>query len=126
MILHLKLEKNKRNIKIGINKRLGKDGIALDTLINKSETVWEEPEWGFPKGRRNYQENDLTCGLREFEEETGYDKQSVSIIKNLLPFEETFVGSNLKSYKHIYRDLVEHYFFSICQRIVTVFIIIIR
>ena len=44
----------------------------------------------------------MACALREFEEETGYDKQSVSIIKNLLPFEETFVGSNLKSYKHIY------------------------
>jgi len=26
----------------------------------------------------------------------------VSIIKNLVPFDETFVGSNLKSYKHVY------------------------
>ena len=24
------------------------------------------------------------------------------MIKNLVPFEETFVGSNLKSYKHVY------------------------
>jgi 8-oxo-dGTP pyrophosphatase MutT (NUDIX family) len=78
------------------------EGYNLDSLILESDTSWDTPEWGFPKGRRNYQENDLTCGLREFEEETGYDKQSVSIIKNLLPFEETFVGSNLKSYKHIY------------------------
>jgi len=71
-------------------------------LIHESDTKWPTPEWGFPKGRRNYQENDLICGLREFEEETGYDKNTISIIKNLLPFEETFVGSNLKSYKHIY------------------------
>ena len=87
----------KRGIKI-----CEKEGYTLDSLVAESDTSWETPEWGFPKGRRNYQENDLACGLREFEEETGYDKQSVSIIKNLMPFVETFVGSNLKSYKHIY------------------------
>jgi 8-oxo-dGTP pyrophosphatase MutT (NUDIX family) len=87
----------KRGIKI-----CDMDSYTLAELIEESVTVWENPEWGFPKGRRNYQENDLTCGLREFEEETGYDKQSLSVIKNLMPFEETFVGSNLKSYKHVY------------------------
>ena len=74
----------------------------LESLIAMSSTKWILPEWGFPKGRRNYQENNLICGLREFEEETGYDKSRVCIIKNIVPFEETFVGSNLKSYKHIY------------------------
>ena len=74
----------------------------LESLVKESNTTWETPEWGFPKGRRNYQENDLTCGLREFEEETGYDRGNISVIKNLVPFEETFVGSNLKSYKHVY------------------------
>ena len=28
----------------------------LEIMINESETNWETPEWGFPKGRRNYQE----------------------------------------------------------------------
>ena len=88
-------------IKRGI-KVCDTESYNLESLVEESNTTWNTPEWGFPKGRRNYQENDLTCGLREFEEETGYDKQSVSIIKNLLSFEETFVGSNLKSYKHIY------------------------
>jgi len=78
------------------------EGYNLESLVKESKTSWDTPEWGFPKGRRNYQENDLTCGLREFEEETGYDRTAVSVIKNLIPFEETFVGSNLKSYKHIY------------------------
>jgi 8-oxo-dGTP pyrophosphatase MutT (NUDIX family) len=78
------------------------EGYNLESLIKESDTVWTTPEWGFPKGRRNYQESDLSCGLREFEEETGYDKNTVCIIKNLLPFEELFVGSNLKSYKSIY------------------------
>jgi len=63
---------------------------------------WKEPEWGFPKGRRNFKERDLECALREFEEETGYDKKDLHLIKNINPCEEIFTGSNLKSYKHRY------------------------
>jgi len=76
--------------------------ITLQDLINKSTTSWIEPEWGFPKGRRNYQEKDLNCALREFEEETGYSKNSINLVSNLIPFEEIFTGSNYKSYKHKY------------------------
>ena len=74
----------------------------LEQLIQKSNTSWTEPEWGFPKGRRNYNENDLTSALREFAEETGIPKNRISVIKNLIPFEEIFTGSNFKSYKHKY------------------------
>jgi len=74
----------------------------LEQLIQKSNTSWTEPEWGFPKGRRNYNENDLSCALREFTEETGIQKGKISIIKNIIPFEEIFTGSNFKSYKHKY------------------------
>ena len=75
---------------------------TLEELINESETNWEEPEWGFPKGRRNYQEKDLSCALREFEEETGCNKNSLKLVYNILPIEELFTGSNYKSYKHKY------------------------
>ena len=40
--------------------------------------------------------------MREFEEETGFDKSQLSIINNLLPVEEIYTGSNFKSYKHKY------------------------
>lgn len=76
--------------------------ISLDTLINNSTTEWKETEWEFPKGRRNYQEKDLDCAVREFEEETGISKYNIKIIENLMPFEEIFIGSNHKSYKHKY------------------------
>ena len=86
-----------------------KEGIKLDntsyslkTLIEESTTSWETSEWGFPKGRRNYQEKELVCALREFQEETGYKKNLIKIIQNLLPLEEIFTGSNYKSYKHCY------------------------
>lgn len=80
----------------------GKKNYNLDTLITTSSTGWQETEWGFAKGRRNYQEKDICCALREFHEETGYSKSSVNIIQNLVPFEEIFTGSNYKSYKHCY------------------------
>ena len=75
---------------------------TLRDLVEKSDTTWTETEWEFPKGRRNPQERDLDCGLREFEEETGYPQDSIAIIENILPFEEIFIGSNHKSYKHKY------------------------
>lgn len=76
--------------------------IKLENLINASKTKWQEPEWGFPKGRRDLQEKDLECALREFEEETGYNKNNIKIIENTIPYEELFFGSNYKSYKHKY------------------------
>jgi len=78
------------------------DTYNLEDIINLTTQKYIEPEWGFPKGRRNYQERDLPCGLREFEEETGYDKSQVIQISNILPLEEIFTGSNYKSYKHKY------------------------
>ena len=76
--------------------------VTLNTIIDNSTTKWKETEWEFPKGRRNFQEKDLDCALREFEEETGLSKQNINIIENILPFEEMFIGSNHKSYKHKY------------------------
>ena len=76
----------------------------LNDLVQESNqyTMWEEPEWGFPKGRRNFNESDLECALREFTEETGFDLKKVKLIENIFPFEEIFTGSNYKSYKHRY------------------------
>ncbi len=75
---------------------------TLEDIVNLSKTKWRETEWEFPKGRRNQKEKDLDCALREFEEETGIPKESITIIENVIPFEETFIGSNHKSYKHKY------------------------
>jgi 8-oxo-dGTP pyrophosphatase MutT (NUDIX family) len=80
------------------------DFYNLDLLIDESNKypLWEEPEWGFPKGRRNYQEKDFDCALREFNEETGYNIKDIMTFQNIYPFEEIFTGSNYKSYKHKY------------------------
>lgn len=86
----------------GVNNNF--ENYTLQSLIEESNQYpcWEEPEWGFPKGRRNNQENDYDCAVREFSEETGYFPESLVYIQNILPFEEIFTGSNYKSYKHKY------------------------
>ena len=88
------------NLKRGISSN--DSCYSLETLVKDSTTDWSEPEWGFPKGRRNYKESDLSTALREFEEETGYDKNNLDMLVNVVPYEEIFTGSNYKSYKHKY------------------------
>jgi len=75
---------------------------TLKDIVEMSKTEWKETEWEFPKGRRNQKEKDLDCALREFEEETGISKNKLIVVENILPFEEIFIGSNHKSYKHKY------------------------
>ena len=97
-------EQNSRNkfesLKSGIYTKM--DSYNLEELIQMTEPIWIEPEWGFPKGRRNYQERDYDCAVREFCEETGYSPNKLIPLKNIQPFEEIFTGSNYKSYKHKY------------------------
>ena len=96
-----KLSKIKFNkLKSGFTSIL--ESYDLKDLIALCDKTYNEPEWGFPKGRRNYHEKDIVCGLREFEEETGYKKSDIEIFNNIVPFEEIFTGSNYKSYKHKY------------------------
>ena len=68
----------------------------------KIPCLWSEPEWGIPKGRRNLKESDINCAKREFLEETGIDDSQYTLLENLKPIEETFVGTNDIRYKHIY------------------------
>jgi len=76
----------------------------LKSLIIQSKDLydWSDPEWGFPKGRRNANESDYNCAVREFSEETGYSDKILNNIRNVIPFEETFTGSNYNSYRHKY------------------------
>lgn len=84
-----------------------KNEIKLEKIKSLKQNIfkkegWKTPEWGFPKGRRNFKESDLEAAVREFVEETGYNFNYVDIIKNIFPLEELFTGTNLKSYKHKY------------------------
>jgi len=75
---------------------------TLSDCIKEIQHKWTQNDWGFPKGRKNFNESDLTCAMREFVEETGVNETLLSIITNIVPYEEIFTGSNFKSYKHKY------------------------
>jgi len=76
--------------------------VSLKTLNSTNKLLWYEPEWGFPKGRRNLKETNLECAIREFEEETGISHNEYNMIYQIEPLEELFSGSNNIRYKHIY------------------------
>ena len=86
----------------GVNNKLV--FYTLKDLVEESRQYeeWDEPEWGFPKGRRDYHESDCECAVREFCEETGYKPSQLKLMYNIAPYEEIFTGSNYKSYKHKY------------------------
>lgn len=75
--------------------------ICLEDLLNNTSTAFNEPEWGFPKGRRYLKESDLECAIREFCEETTYPTSSVRVVSPH-PYEETFYGTNGILYRHSY------------------------
>ena len=76
--------------------------LKKNPIFINHNTKYSEPEWGFPKGRRNLKESDINCAIREFNEETGFSQDVIKIFENIYTLEENFTGSNLKSYKHKY------------------------
>jgi 8-oxo-dGTP pyrophosphatase MutT (NUDIX family) len=71
-------------------------------IILKIEPKYKSPEWGFPKGRRNYKENNINCAKREVYEETNLVEGVYSILNGIYPLVENMIGTNNKNYKHIY------------------------
>lgn len=76
--------------------------VTLESLIEKTPCMWATPEWGFPKGRRDFRESDFQCALREVKEETGLTEVDICPIRNLHPIQESFFGSNNIHYCHKY------------------------
>lgn len=82
----------------------------LNFYTKNVKPKWNNPEWGFPKGRRdkNSEEN-LSCACREFEEETGYDKLNYHILNKIDPIDEYLLGTNNVRYKHVYYLAIDKY-----------------
>lgn len=74
----------------------------LYQYISSTYSPYTESERGFPKGRRKIKENDMTCAVREFSEETGFAEGDIRIHQEIPPFEEVFYGTNNVLYKHVY------------------------
>jgi hypothetical protein len=70
-------------------------------LLNENNlSKYTEPEWGFPKGRKNFNEDIRSCAMREFIEETNI--KDCVMLNKINQIEETYVGTNNITYKNIY------------------------
>tara|TARA_Y100000389_G_scaffold67460_1_gene63753 strand:- start:3888 stop:4673 length:786 start_codon:yes stop_codon:yes gene_type:complete len=76
--------------------------LDINSLLKECNKLYETPEWELPKGRRSSREKDIDCAIREFEEETNLTNDDYTIISNLMPTSEEYIGSNGVRYKHIY------------------------
>lgn len=97
-----------------------KDNVLYDLnyYVDNSVTDYKDPEWYFPKGKKDKHETEIEASLREFIEETNIDEKNISIDKNV-KLEETHIGSNNKKYKTIlylsqyknddYNNIVENF-----------------
>ncbi len=81
---------------------LSNNNILNNIVNNVVHIIDQEQEWGFPKGRRKLKESDIDCAIREFCEETRLTANDIEIIKDIIPFEEIFFGTNNVLYKHTY------------------------
>lgn len=74
----------------------------LEAMIKGSSVPFATPEWGFPKGRKNVNESEHACALRETWEETNIRANQIITIDNMDPVTEEFTGSNGIQYCHKY------------------------
>lgn len=79
----------------------------LDDILNSKDEVNlpNEPQWGFPKGKKNYgpdkKETDQECALREFGEETRLSTENLVLWgarSNPRMYTEFYKGNNGKQY----------------------------
>lgn len=71
-------------------------------FIDSINSEYSSTEWEIPKGRKNSNETNLQCAIREFQEETSLSNKEYNIISCLDPIHDIFIGTNNKEYKHIF------------------------
>jgi len=88
--------------KVGLKKFeiLKKNDLLLNRLCNIK--TYEETEWEFPKGRKEKNEVNINCAIRELEEESHIKKDEYDIINNISPIIEEYVSTNNIKYRICY------------------------
>jgi 8-oxo-dGTP pyrophosphatase MutT (NUDIX family) len=76
------------------------DDIVKDIEV-KNTSKFVEPEWGFPKGKKNRNESKMDCAKREVLEETNLTIDDLTFHTDEL-YEEKYIADNLIEYIHVY------------------------
>lgn len=116
---HQKQKQAKSNFETLLEGYTTKDGteISFQSLVTRDDPKYYiEPDWGFPKGRRNSNQNEIDqdCATREIEEETGIPPSQYQIKPEYF-LTEVYHGSNEIQYAH-------RYYLCHCQDDITYFI----
>jgi hypothetical protein len=101
----IRKDKNIANNKFNNIKKgyiVNKNNINLNYFIKNKTNNYEEPEWGFPKGKRNINETNYQAALREFCEETGNEQSDIFISDTHPTFIEEYKSYDNIKYKNIY------------------------
>ena len=89
-IANSRFESLKRGIKISYELQLQ----TFQTLFEKFKPLTCEPEWEFPKGKRQIGENDQQCAVRECCEETSLRPEDFNLLLYVKPLLEQFTATN--------------------------------
>jgi 8-oxo-dGTP pyrophosphatase MutT (NUDIX family) len=74
----------------------------LKQLIEETKLCHNYVEWGFPKGKKYFNESDIDCAIREFTEETGINRKYLTIMNKFGIITETLNGTNNLTYNYYY------------------------
>lgn len=72
------------------------------SLLQEIPCLWACPEWGFPKGRKNWAEDEKLCAMRECYEETNIQEHQYQVLDEFYPIVENFKGTDDKLYRNTY------------------------
>ena len=76
--------------------------IDIEYLCKNKTNFYEEQEWGFPKGRRLFNETNFIAAMREFREETQINNDNIRVLSNTKTFNEEYKSYDNVYYKNIY------------------------
>lgn len=75
----------------------------IEYFISKKTSFYIEPEWGFPKGRRNIRDyNEKSVAIREFKEETNINIDNLTFLDEPNKLSEEYKSYDNIDYKNTY------------------------
>ena len=91
-------------------KQSSESELCFASLFRDHPTTLLEPDWEFPKGRREDGESDQDCAIRECAEETTLKSDDYKIFLDVKLFQEKFNGINHITYCNSYylAELTNH------------------
>jgi len=96
-IAQSKFEKTKNGYNTG-----GNVNIDIKYFIDNKSDFYKDPEWGFPKGRRNFNETNFQTARREFCEETGIKDNDIFLSTSCPYFDEEYKSYDNITYRNTY------------------------